>query len=115
MLWLRGISCRMKLLVVKNVANAKHRSPQPCIVPTLHSAIFALAQHKGKKMKNISHVTRTKAQIDFATFDLEGILRRLRNGTSTPSDMKVLASFSGTYLRYWQDVRELTLRGIIRK
>ena len=58
---------------------------------------------------------RAKTQIDFANFDLEGILRRLRNGTSTKSDMEVLASFSGTYLRYWQDIRELTDRGIIRK
>lgn len=56
-----------------------------------------------------------KAQINFAGFDLEGILRRVRNGTSTEADMSLLASFSGTYLRYWQDIRELILRGIMKK
>lgn len=58
---------------------------------------------------------RAKAQINFENFDLEGIMRRMRNGTSSTADAEVLASFSGTYLRYWQDIRELTDRGIIRK
>lgn len=64
--------------------------------------------------KDSSHVC-ANAQIDFSTFDLEGILRRVRNGTNSPEDLEVLASFCGTYLRHWQDIKELIDRGIIKK
>lgn len=65
--------------------------------------------------KNVCLKTRARAQINFASFDIEGIMRRLRNGTCTQADKAILASFSGTYLRYWQDIRALTDRGIIRQ
>lgn len=63
-------------------------------------------------MKNALRAPK-KAQINFASFDFGAILNRMRNGTASASDLRILASFCGTYLRDWQDIRALIARGIV--
>lgn len=59
--------------------------------------------------------TRNRADINFFNFDLDGILKRVREGKATDVDKMTLASFCGAFLRYWQDEKELINKGIIQK
>lgn len=63
----------------------------------------------------MSKNNRRKAQIDFSAINLGLILDRVRKGIATPEEKATLASFSGSYLRYWQDELELINQGIIKQ
>lgn len=58
---------------------------------------------------------RRKVQIDFSGIDLGLILDRVRRGIATTEEKFILASFSGRFLRYWQDELELANQGIINR
>ena len=64
-------------------------------------------------MKAYQHKYRRKAQMDFSGIDLGLLLDRVRKGIATYEEKFILASFSGSYLRHWQDERGLINQGII--
>ena len=66
-------------------------------------------------MKAYQHKYRQKAQMDFSGINLGLILDRVRKGIATPEEKFMLASFSGRFLRYWQDELELINQGIINQ
>lgn len=66
-------------------------------------------------MKLYHYKKRRKAQIDFSGIDLGLILDRVRKGIATTEEKSILASFSGRFLRYWQDELELINQGIINQ
>lgn len=55
------------------------------------------------------------SKFDYSSFDLVSLVRRLKVGKASKGDKVLLASFSGTFLRNWQDERLLKDSGIIQK
>ena len=66
-------------------------------------------------MKAFQNKNRRQARIDFSGINLGLILDRVRKGIATPEEKVMLASFSGRFLRYWQDELELINQGIINQ
>lgn len=66
-------------------------------------------------MKKYQYKYRRKAHMNFSGIDLGLLLDRVRKGIATPAEKSTLASFSGSYLRYWQDELELINQGIINQ
>lgn len=66
-------------------------------------------------MKAYKYKYSRKAQMDFSGIDLGLLLDRVRKGIATYEEKFILASFSGSYLRHWQDERGLINQGIINQ